>query len=318
MSLENALFYNSVNGDRIYDADSFEYLLKKFFTTGVFSGDCAVSAASGMGIQISSGYCNIDGKVKVFQSPVSLTLTNANPSYDRIDTVVIERNDTDRVFTAKVITGSASASPVPTAPVRTAGIYQIVLAEVYVAAGAVSISQANITDKRPDSSVCGIVCAAVQTPDFSDLYAQFTEAFGVWFDRMKGQLSTDAAGNLQNEIDELDNEVVKNTAQTLTAGQKAQARLNIGSNPIIRWSMHYPQSMGSKDYITAPVSHTETGYDCYAIYCTALMQTDIFAQLVMQNASPSPNEAVVYIKNNGSSAVTPSLTVLWICIPKNQ
>lgn len=202
-SLDNPFFYNSVNGDRVYDADSFEYLLKKFFTTGVFTGDCAVSATSGMGVQMAAGYCNIDGKVKFYPNPVSLSLATANPTYDRIDTVVIERNDTDRAFHVKAVTGSASATPAATAPVRSAGIYQIVLAEVYVAAGAVSITQANITDKRPDSSVCGLVCSAAQTPDFSDLYSQFTDAFGVWFDRMKGQLSTDAAGNLQNEIDDL-------------------------------------------------------------------------------------------------------------------
>lgn len=200
-SLDNPFFYNSVNGDRVYDADSFEYLLKKFFTTGVFTGDCAVSATTGMGVQMAAGYCNIDGKVKFYPNPVSLSLATANPTYDRIDTVVIERNDTDRAFHVKVVTGSASATPAATAPVRSAGIYQIVLAEVYVAAGAVSITQANITDKRPDSSVCGLVCSAAQTPDFSDLYSQFTDAFGVWFDRMKGQLSTDAAGNLQNQID---------------------------------------------------------------------------------------------------------------------
>lgn len=200
---DHAFFYNSVDGDRVYDADSFEYWLKKFFTTGVFTGDCAVSPTSGMGIQMAAGYANVDGKVKFFENASSFTLSTANPSHDRIDTVVIERNDSDRDITAKVVTGTASASPTATAPVRTGGVYQLVVAQIYVAAGATSIAAADITDKRTDTSVCGYVITACQTPDFTELYSQFTNAFDTWFNTMKGQLSEDAAGNLQLEIDEI-------------------------------------------------------------------------------------------------------------------
>lgn len=215
-SLDNAFFYNSENGDRVYDADSFEYWLKKFFTSGVFTGSCQVTAdGTGMTCKASAGYANCDGKVRFFQADTSLSIENANATYDRIDTVVVERNDTDREITCKVVTGAYSANPVATAPVRSGGIYQLVLAEIYVAAGAVRVSQSVITDKRPDQSVCGYVMSAVSTPDFSELYAQFeaqtAEAlasqgvdFATWFQAMKDQLSTDAAGHLQLEIDDLD------------------------------------------------------------------------------------------------------------------
>lgn len=171
----NALFYNSENGDRVYDADSFEHLLKKFFTSGVFAGSCQVTAdGEGMTCSMAAGYSNCDGKVRFFGSASPLALQNAHATYDRIDTVVIERNDSNREITAKVVTGGYSANPVPTAPVRSGGVYQLVVAEIYVAAGVVRITQANITDKRPDTSVCGYVMCAVETPDFSELYAQFT------------------------------------------------------------------------------------------------------------------------------------------------
>ena len=171
----NALFYNSENGDRVYDADSFEHLLKRFFTSGVFAGCCQVTAdGEGMTCSMAAGYSNCDGKVRFFGAATPLALQNAHPTYDRIDTVVIERNDSDREITAKVITGAYSAAPTPTAPVRSGGVYQLVVAQIYVAAGAVKITQANITDKRPDTTICGYVMCAVETPDFSDLYAQFT------------------------------------------------------------------------------------------------------------------------------------------------
>lgn len=291
-SLDNPFFYNSVNGDRVYDADSFEYLLKKFFTTGVFTGDCAVSATSGMGVQMAAGYCNIDGKVKFYPNPVSLSLATANPTYDRIDTVVIERNDTDRAFYVKAVTGSASATPAATAPVRSASIYQIVLAEVYVAAGAVSITQANITDKRPDSSVCGLVCSAAQTPDFSDLYSQFTDAFGVWFDRMKGQLSTDAAGNLQNQIDAIhDIKYVTN--------KFASKSSNIGS---VNWKLS-PARSGNMVCLAVRILPDSPVADGAEITCSLTVTDTGLIPYMKQSGCDSENTKKVYVEGSGTNTV---------------
>lgn len=229
---EHAFFYNSVEHDRVYDADSFSELFRKFFTTGVFTGDLQVTAGEGMKVTVGSGYCNINGKVKLWQSPQTLDITTAHASYDRIDTVVIERNDTDRDFRLKAVTGSATDSPRATAPVRGGEIYQLVLAQISVKAGATKITQADITDTRADTSLCGTVAAAVKEVDFSQFTKQFEgffenyresvkkayddyakdiagyEArqkldFESWFDTVKGQLSGDVAGNLQKEIDEL-------------------------------------------------------------------------------------------------------------------
>lgn len=216
-----SLFYNSNNGDRLYDADSFEHLLKKFFTSGVFTGSCQVTAnGSGMTCTMSAGYANTDGKVRFFDESVALTLQNAHSTYDRIDTIVVERNDVDREITVKVVTGAYSGTPTATAPVRSGGIYQLVLAEVYIAAGAVSVSQANITDKRPDTSVCGYVVSAVSTPDFSELYTQFSDQFATWYEHIRDQLDEDAAGHLQNEIDTiLSQQVLKKKVQiSISAG----------------------------------------------------------------------------------------------------
>ena len=170
------------------------------------------ASGSGMACTMSAGYANVDGKVRFFDESVTLTLQNAHSTYDRIDTIVVERNDVDREITVKVVTGSYSATAVATAPVRSGGIYQLVLAEVYIAAGTVSINQGNITDKRPDSSVCGYVVSAVSTPDFSELYTQFSDQFAEWFEHMKDQLDEDAAGHLQNEIDTLaEQQILKKT-----------------------------------------------------------------------------------------------------------
>ena len=197
MANEHGLFWNSQNGDRVYDANDFSEWLKKFYTTGVFNGDLAVTASGGMTVSVSSGYVNIEGKVKLFSTPTTLTIATAGGTYERIDTVVAECNYSDREITVKVVTGAYSASPKATAPVRTAAAYQLVLAEIDVPAGATEITQKNITDMRTDSSVCGLVTGTVSQIDFSTAKAQFDS----WFEDVKGTLDSDAAGNLKNQID---------------------------------------------------------------------------------------------------------------------
>lgn len=231
MADQYGLFWNSVDSDRLYDADSFAEWLRKFFTTGVFDGELQVTSGGGMDVSVSSGYANINGKVRFFDSATKLTLATAGATYPRIDTIVVERNDTDRQITIKAITGTYSANPTAPAPVRANNVYQIVLAQIYVAAGATAITQANITDTRSDNSICGIVTGTVKEMDYSQFAAQFNayysefktsnkSDFDAWFDAMKGQLTTDAAGNLQAEIDAVKKSVSDN-ASSITDNKTA-------------------------------------------------------------------------------------------------
>lgn len=219
MANEHGLFWNSQNGDRIYDANDFSEWLKKFYTTGVFNGDLEVTAAGGMTVSVSSGYVNIEGKVKFFSTPTTLTLATASGTHGRIDTVVAECNYTDREIKLKVVTGTYSVSPTATAPVRTAAAYQLVLAQIDVAAGAAEITQKNITDKRMDSNVCGLVTGTVSQIDFSTVKAQFDS----WFDDVKGTLDTDAAGNLKNQIDDINDKLGSTDISSIGDGTETSA-----------------------------------------------------------------------------------------------
>lgn len=215
--MEYPLFYNSVKvdgvDDRPYDADSFADWLKKFFTTGVFENELQVSAVSGMGISVSAGYVNINGKVMMFDT-TPLTIGTADGTYYRIDSVIIERNDTDRQFYIKVVQGNTGTedSVQGVTPVRSGAVYQLVIARIMVRPGATAITQADITDTRADASLCGIVAGTVVAMDFSQFQAQFDayfEAFQTgqqadfedWFEGLQTTLDGDVAGHLQNEID---------------------------------------------------------------------------------------------------------------------
>lgn len=89
----------------------------------------------------------------------------------------------------------------------------MVLASIDVGVGVATITNANITDRRPDKTYCGFVEGVVQQIDESNLFLQFTSMFNNWFNSIKGQLGTDVAGSLQNQITDL-----KNSLPTIRSG----------------------------------------------------------------------------------------------------
>lgn len=163
-------FWNSVGGDRIYNAESFGKWLSTFFTTGVRSGQCDVVAdGTSMKVTLEPGYVNINnpeaanpgGKVRLFEEELDFAIPISDSINPRIDTLVLERNDNNREIIAKIVKGTVSATPVAPAPVRNSTVYQLVLAEIYVAAGVTVINNSDITMKRSDPEKCGIITGTV-------------------------------------------------------------------------------------------------------------------------------------------------------------
>ena len=210
--MQYPLFYNSVNQDRVYDADSFSDWLKKFFITGVFKDEMQVTAAGGMYVQVGGGYTNVNGKVMQFDQS-TLTVGTADSRYYRIDSVIVERNDTDRQFYLKIVQGGTGteSSVTGVTPTRSGGIYQLVLARIKVKPGATYITQQDITDTRADSTLCGIVAGTVTQMNFEQFSVQFADYFDnfksgrqadfdAWFANIQSILDEDTAGHLMNEI----------------------------------------------------------------------------------------------------------------------
>lgn len=203
-----ANFYNSDNGDRIYDAEAFAEWLKPFFKTGVFNNELQVVASSGMNVVVKSGNAYIEGKLKKFDNETVLTLEPASSTVDRIDAIVVRRNDAERDFTIQVIKGSTNAPQ----PVREGGIYDIVLAHISVPMATTEVTQALITDTRMNANICGWVVANIEEVDFNQITAQFSDylarfeadnlqEFTDWFNLIKDQLTTDQAGALWTAIE---------------------------------------------------------------------------------------------------------------------
>ena len=249
MANQYGLFWNSENSDRLYDADSFSEWLRKFFTTGVFNGDLFAQADSGMNVIVNTGYANINGKVRFFDTAESITISPASGSYPRIDTIVVERNDTNREITIEYVTGDYNGqNPSPTAPVRTANIYQIVLAQIYVGVGVTEITQANITDTRADTTLCGWVVGTVDEVDVQQMTAQAQTAFDEWFATIQDVLDEDTAGHLQTEITQLNGTKAELTLYAATWANDEYVLTDASINPDREIILTYPPTLTDAEY----------------------------------------------------------------------
>ena len=156
-------FFNSVNGDRKYNADTMSEFYTGICTQGVFQhvdNGLAVSAGTGLTVNVASGRAIIQGHWVKNDAALTLSIDAASATYARIDAVVIRYSASNRNIQIVVKTGTPAASPSAPSMTRAGGVYEMCLAYVNVAANATSVT---VTDKRSNSSVCGWAAVAQAT-----------------------------------------------------------------------------------------------------------------------------------------------------------
>jgi hypothetical protein len=144
-------FYNSVAGDRTYNAEQFSAIFDGIITDGVFEaiGDgLVVTDGSGMNVIVGEGKAWFNHTWTVNDAALTLLLADSDLVLSRIDAVVLEVNASNavRANTIKVLTGTPASSPVEPTLTNTSEIHQHPLAYIAVGAGVSEILPANITD----------------------------------------------------------------------------------------------------------------------------------------------------------------------------
>ena len=153
-------FFNSVNGDRKYNADTMSEFYTGICSPGVFQSvdnGLAVSAGTGLNVSVATGRAIVQGHWLKNDAALTLAISAASTTYARIDAVVIRFNSNNRNITIAVKDGTPAASPSAPSMTRAGGVYEMALAYVNVAANATSVT---VTDKRSDTSVCGWAAVA--------------------------------------------------------------------------------------------------------------------------------------------------------------
>lgn len=152
-------FFNSVNGDRTYNADDLTNFFDGVLNDGVFKNydaSLAVSAGTGMAVSVAGGKALVFGKYILNTGALSLTLEGSG-TLPRYDAVVCGVDMEERTGTIYIKTGTEASSPSYPSLLNTANTKEICLAYIYVGAGVTAITTENITDTRADESVCGFV-----------------------------------------------------------------------------------------------------------------------------------------------------------------
>lgn len=180
-------FFNSVSGDRTYNADQMSNYFKGLVAdTGIFEnvgGAFQVLAGTGLAVNVQTGKALINSKWVESDSVEVVTLTAAHATLNRYTAVCLELDVTNRDISLITIDGANATTPVKPAITNTATIKQICLAYVYVAASATSITQAQITDTRP-SNLCGWITGLINQVDTSTLFSQWQTAYEQFFAQM--------------------------------------------------------------------------------------------------------------------------------------
>ena len=175
--MEIATFFNSKGGDRKYNAAHWANYFKPLFKSGVFNGDLQVVANGAMSVTVNAGYAWLIGYGYQNTEPLVIDLEVASGNLNRYDAIKIKLDLSARTITAYADKGGNAASPAKPANTRSDTVFEITIAEVYIAAGTTVITQSMITDTRMDNAKCGWGSGAVDQIDFSQIYAQFNKYF---------------------------------------------------------------------------------------------------------------------------------------------
>lgn len=178
--MEKSSFFNSVSGDRTYKAEDWANYFASIIGNGVFplpSTGLQVVVDEGMNIKVKAGKAWINGYFYNNTTDLTVTIATADGVLNRIDRIVVRWDLTNRTITAETKSSTASASPSAPALQRDADIYELCLADVYVAAGVTAIAGSAITDQRLNTSICGVVAGVINTIDTTAFNAQLQ----AWF-----------------------------------------------------------------------------------------------------------------------------------------
>lgn len=179
--------------DREYLAQDFAEYFSSFIGNGVFpnpSTGLQVLAQGGRDIAISVGEAWINGYWYSNTSQKQFVIDPADGVLNRIDTIIIQLNYSDRSVVSKVIKGQPVNVPNRYVPLRNSDVYELVVAYVAVNKGTVSILQADITDTRLDTQLCGIVHGIVDQIDTQTLYLQIQSALSAFKNVTQAEYNT--------------------------------------------------------------------------------------------------------------------------------
>ena len=198
--------FNSINGDRKYNAFHWAEYFATFIGNGVFpnpSDGLQAIANNDMTVTVKKGNAWINGYILINDNDYVLNIDPADGILDRKDRVVVRWDAVDREIRIEVKKGELSSNPVAPNLQRDVDAYELGLANIYIAKGVIGISQSSITDLRLNKNYCGIVHGTVDQVDTTTLFNQYQ----TWLQEKKNQYNQDLIDWTENKQTEYNNYV---------------------------------------------------------------------------------------------------------------
>lgn len=272
-------FFNSVNGDRVYNAQQMSSIFEGLITDGVYESvgnKLAVQVNNGMTIQIASGRGWFNKHWVNNDTELLITLAESDVTLNRYAAICVRVDDSNSVRQAVPYVKYSGYATNPTKPTMTRGEYinEYCLAYVYIRAGATEITASDIEDTRPNTELCGWVTGLIEQLNTTTLWSQWEALFTDWF------------SNLQNLINE-------NTEAMLVAALPTNLTLTIASNEWVSVDGGYTATVtvlgmtDTKTVLVNPASESVTAYSAAEVKCSSQSTNELVFTAVTQ-----PTEAI--------------------------
>ena len=252
MSLQVGIFRSEVIGkdetlglpvcDRAVTEEFLEKLFFMVYGDGVFPSPSTafqLRAGAGLTAAIQPGALFCQGKFAYDTEAAPVTFTRNSGEQNLIARLVFRRDLPNRTGGFVVLYGTPAAEPQAPSLTRTADVHELGIADVLLKAGAESITDADITDLRMDSSLCGIITGSLEITDTTEIFAQFKAVFQGLFERLEAEAAAleDVIAGIEqgSEVmlravyDKDADGVVDKAQDAETLGGKAEAGLSVAN-----------------------------------------------------------------------------------------
>ena len=179
--------------DRAISSEPLRKLIKSLFSDGVLpnpSTNMQVQAGEGMTVIVNPGFAICNGCMKLEEKSRTLVVQASSTSLDRIDTVILRLNNNEdiRSLDFYILEGTPATKPVRPSLTQNATIWEIGLADIFIASNTSVITNQRITDTRYETARCGII-SSISEFDTTTLYQQVQADLDVFRDVSEQQFS---------------------------------------------------------------------------------------------------------------------------------
>lgn len=279
-------FFNSVNNDRLYNADTMNGIFEGLITDGVYEsvGDkLAVQPNSGMTIQIATGRGWFGKRWINNDSAYFMTLEASDVILNRYAAICIRVNTNDDTRSAEpyIKYSEFDTNPVKPTMTRTENVKEYCLAYILIKAGATSITASDIEDTRHNTSLCGWVTGLIEQIDANTLYTQFTAIFNEWFEGLQDSVNANTETMLVNALP-------KSVTITLNANGW------VSSGSVFTQTVSVLNMNATKSVIVKGSNSTVEAYSSAGITCTG-QGTNTLTFTATTKPTTSINVDVIYM-----------------------